>query len=332
MPTASRTAVCSLTTPVEYSSGIDQPPNSANFAPSATCRSCSGEVSGDVRRARLGLSAVHGANLPRLSCVGDHLHAAQRQPREDPCDAVVVGVVQGGKGPDGGLRSRRAARRSPRPTAASFRPLLASLGVTGKAGEVVKVPTGKQLVVAAAGPRRARQARAGRGARPRVVRRAAGAAARVGHQRRLGRARAAGRLARAGARGDRGLPARRLHVHDVQEEVRRRHEAGQPGEVVVLSPSARARRSSARPSRTRRSSPTAVAATRDWVNTPPGDFTPAELRRRRRRPRPRTLTKGRGAPKVDGQGPRREGARRARLRRHPRGRRAARPRRRGWSS
>ena len=38
-PTPSRTAVCSLTTPEEYSRGIDHPPNSANFAPSATCRS-----------------------------------------------------------------------------------------------------------------------------------------------------------------------------------------------------------------------------------------------------------------------------------------------------
>ena len=36
MPTDSRTVVCSLTTPEGYSSGIDQPPNSANFAPSWT--------------------------------------------------------------------------------------------------------------------------------------------------------------------------------------------------------------------------------------------------------------------------------------------------------
>ena len=36
MPTASRTAVCSFTTPVGYSSGIDHPPNSANFAPRAS--------------------------------------------------------------------------------------------------------------------------------------------------------------------------------------------------------------------------------------------------------------------------------------------------------
>ncbi len=43
-PTASRTAVCSLTTPPPgYSIGISQPPKSAIFAPSARCRSCSGE-------------------------------------------------------------------------------------------------------------------------------------------------------------------------------------------------------------------------------------------------------------------------------------------------
>ncbi len=43
MPTASRTAVCSFTTPVAYSRGIDQPPNSANFAPSASWRSWRGD-------------------------------------------------------------------------------------------------------------------------------------------------------------------------------------------------------------------------------------------------------------------------------------------------
>ena len=62
MPTASRTAVCSLTTPEGYSSGIDQPPNSANFAPRATCRSCSGEVNRSVAAA--GWSDMD-ANLPQ---------------------------------------------------------------------------------------------------------------------------------------------------------------------------------------------------------------------------------------------------------------------------
>src|SRR6476620_6506976 len=75
MPTASRTAVCSLTTPEGYSSGIDQPPKSANFAPRATCRSCSGDVSGDVGDGVCAPGSVPSmfANLPRLSCVGEYL-------------------------------------------------------------------------------------------------------------------------------------------------------------------------------------------------------------------------------------------------------------------
>src|SRR5688500_16448366 len=45
MPTLSRTAVCSLITPEGYSSGIDQPPNSASLAPSASWRACRGGLS-----------------------------------------------------------------------------------------------------------------------------------------------------------------------------------------------------------------------------------------------------------------------------------------------
>ena len=62
MPTASRTAVCSLTTPEGYSSGIDQPPNSANFAPSATCRSWSGDCRSSADG---GVSSAMCANLHR---------------------------------------------------------------------------------------------------------------------------------------------------------------------------------------------------------------------------------------------------------------------------
>ena len=69
MPTASRTAVCSLTTPEGYSSGIDQPPKSANFAPSATCRSCSGDVSRRSvrRRDRARSQRPWLANLPGVT-------------------------------------------------------------------------------------------------------------------------------------------------------------------------------------------------------------------------------------------------------------------------
>jgi len=62
-------------------------------------------------------------------------------PAKTRCDAVVVGVVQSGKGlvvaPGGEDVAKEYGR--------AFRPLLASLGVTGKLGEVTKVPTGKRL-------------------------------------------------------------------------------------------------------------------------------------------------------------------------------------------
>src|SRR5688500_7665542 len=66
MPTASRTAVCSLITPEGYSSGIDQPPNSASLAPSASWRSWSG----DLRSADPGAAGSDGesgmdGNLPQ---------------------------------------------------------------------------------------------------------------------------------------------------------------------------------------------------------------------------------------------------------------------------
>jgi hypothetical protein len=64
MPTDSRTAVCSLTTPEGYSNGIDQPPNSASFAPSATCRSWSGDCRSSADG---GVSSAMSANLHRLT-------------------------------------------------------------------------------------------------------------------------------------------------------------------------------------------------------------------------------------------------------------------------
>src|SRR3954453_17384955 len=66
-------------------------------------------------------------------------------PAKTRCDAVVVGVVQGGKGSSGGLPVAPGGEEVAKAYGRSFRPLLASLGVTGKAGEVTKVPTGKNL-------------------------------------------------------------------------------------------------------------------------------------------------------------------------------------------
>ncbi len=71
MPTDSRTAVCSLTTPEGYSSGIDQPPNSANFAPSASCRSWSGDfrsaLASDMARTYLSGNGESRSRPPPLA-------------------------------------------------------------------------------------------------------------------------------------------------------------------------------------------------------------------------------------------------------------------------
>ena len=142
MPTASRTAVCSLTTPEGYSSGMHQPPNSANFAPSATCRSCSGDCE----------EVGHGANLtqtgdrsPWLECAGDVVPPAQREPRQDP--------FRRRRGRSRAVRARTCGSPPVREDVAEaygrkLRPLLSTLGFTGKPGEVVKVPTGGRDLLA----------------------------------------------------------------------------------------------------------------------------------------------------------------------------------------
>src|SRR4051812_30227817 len=66
-------------------------------------------------------------------------------PAKTRCDAVVIGVVQGGKGSKDALAVAPGGEDVAKAYGRTFRPLLASLGVTGKAGEVTKVPTGKQL-------------------------------------------------------------------------------------------------------------------------------------------------------------------------------------------
>ena len=98
-------------------------------------------------------------------------------PAKTRCDAVVVGTVQGAKGVElapGGEDVAEAYGRQ-------LRPLLATLGVTGKAGEVVKIPhpghAGRRLLVLTG------LGRIGSGKKAVVdqvaVRRAAGAAARA---------------------------------------------------------------------------------------------------------------------------------------------------------
>ena len=78
------------------------------------------------------------ANLPDYPARVTTYTLRSASPAKTRSDAVVVGVVQSAKGPvlaDGGEDVAEAYGRK-------LRPLLSSLGVTGKAGEVVKLPTG----------------------------------------------------------------------------------------------------------------------------------------------------------------------------------------------
>ena len=228
MPTDSRTAVCSLTTPAGYSRGMDQPPNSANFAPRATWRSCSGDC--------LRVASGHGPKptpapvrpTPDLKCPGDHdVHAAQRQPRQDPCGGRRGRRPRLRQGPRRVRRGRRR-RRGLGPQAGDR--CSPSLGVTGKAGESVRLPTQRHHQRPAPRARRSRQG-AGRDGRTPCCRRRRPERA----QRRVGRDRAARRHARPGRCGHAGPPARRLHLHVAQVQPPKDATA-EAGDVVVLSP------------------------------------------------------------------------------------------------
>ena len=206
-------------------------------------------------------------------------------PAKTRSDAVVVGVVQGAKGAElaaGGEDVGAAYGRK-------LRPLLATLGVSGKAGEVVKVPTHGALpspLLVLVG--------LGRSADVDAVRRGAGVAARaVTNAASVAIALPAGtpELVRAVTEGyELGGYTFTTYKKDGAEP------KDTPAAVVVLSGAARRKEVVAAFEEARIVS-AAVATTRDWVNTPPGDLTPpafadavAEATS--------ALTKGRGAPKV----------------------------------
>jgi leucyl aminopeptidase len=193
-------------------------------------------------------------------------------PAKTRCDAVVVGVVRGGKGPNWVLSIADGGEEVAAAYGRTFRPLLASLGVTGKVGETTLVPTDKKLaspllVIVGLGPVSKDAPVAAS-----VVRRAAGAAARAVTN--------AASVAVA-------LPADSVElVRAVTEGFRLggytftaykkkgAEEAPEPaGEVVVLSPSAR-KKEFVQSFEDAQVVAETVAATRDWVNTPPGDLTP----------------------------------------------------------
>jgi len=189
-------------------------------------------------------------------------------PAKTRADVVVVGVVPGGRGRTTAPRLAPGGDDVAQAYGRKLAPLLATLGLTGKPGEVAKVPTsgaiGSPLLVLV-----------GLGAQmdgqpdPIAVRRAAGAAARAVTN--------AASVALA-------LPADTPElVRSVIEGYRlggytfTRYKSGAapsaPAEIVVLSPAARRKEAIAAFDEAQLLVE-AVAAARDWVNTPPGDLTP----------------------------------------------------------
>jgi leucyl aminopeptidase len=182
-------------------------------------------------------------------------------PAKTKADAVVVGVTSGSaKQPQVAVGGEDVAKAYGR----KWDPLLSSLGVTGKAGEVVKLPTsgaiGSPLLILV-----------GLGAAPSVldVRRGAGAAARSVTN--------AASVALA-------LPATSPELVAAVTEgfllggytfttYKSSESPKAIAEIVVLSPIAR-RKDAVTAFDEAQVVAQAVTTTRDWVNLPPGDLTP----------------------------------------------------------
>jgi leucyl aminopeptidase len=181
-------------------------------------------------------------------------------PAKTRADAVVVGLLNNGSGPavaPGGEPVAKAYGRK-------FAPLLAALDVKGKAGEVVRVPTGgtisSPLLVLV-----------GLGAEPTAsaVRRAAGAAARAV----TNAASVAVALPTDSPELVRAATEGHLLGGYTFTTYKKSTKRTAPGDVVMLSPAAR-RKETIAAFEEAQVLARAVAATRDWVNMPPGDLTP----------------------------------------------------------
>jgi leucyl aminopeptidase len=189
-----------------------------------------------------------------------HYSLRTASPAKTRAEAVVVGVLTGARGPvlAAGAEDVTAAfgRR--------LRPLLATLGATGKAGEVVRVPAGDtlatQLLVLVG---------LGDEITPDAVRRAAGSAARaVPNATSVALA-----LPADSAELVRAVTEGHLLGGYTFTAYRKPAEPGGPGEVIVLSPVAR-RKDATTAFEEAQVVAAAVAMTRDWVNTPANDLTP----------------------------------------------------------
>ncbi|WP_239455420.1 leucyl aminopeptidase [Nocardioides gilvus] len=204
-------------------------------------------------------------------------------PAKTRSDAVVVGVLKTERGPvlaPGGADVADAYGRK-------LHPLLTTMGVTGKAGEAVKIPTSgtiKAPLLVLVG--------LGEAADVVSVRRAAGVAARNVPN--------ASSVTLALPADEDALVAAALSGYVLGGYTFTTYKKPTPdtraSEVVVLAPNARSGATKAA-FETAQVIASAVATTRDWVNQPPGDFTPAKFSDAVTEAH-RVATHGRGAPKV----------------------------------
>jgi leucyl aminopeptidase len=220
-------------------------------------------------------------------------------PAKTRADAVVVGVVSTPQGP----RPCEAAADVAEAYGRKLRPLLASLGVTGKPGETVLLPTNGMLktpllVLVGLGPDETDHV---------AVRRAAGVAARsVPNAASVALALPAdsAELVAAVTGGHRlgaytftrYKSAKAKPTKAAKSAAEDDSAAKGSAEVVVLSPAAR-RTEVVEAFESAQVVAEAVVMCRDWVNTPPGVLRPPAFADAVASAH-RDLTKGRGAPKV----------------------------------
>jgi len=206
-------------------------------------------------------------------------------PAKTRADAVVVGVLKTADGPTLVAGAKEVADAWGR----KFRPLLSSLGVTGKAGEVTKIPTAGTIsspLLVLIG--------LGETATAAAVRRAAGVAARSVPN-------AASVAIALGIEDLDGLRAATegwlLGGYTFTEYKKdTATDTSAPSEIALLTPIAR-KAEAVDAFQTAQVVAAAINGTREWVNMPPGDFTPpvfadAVVAAHQE------ATKGRGAPKV----------------------------------
>jgi len=186
-------------------------------------------------------------------------------PAKTRAEAVVVGVLQGAKGPELAPGAEDVASAYGR----KARGMLASLGVTGRAGEITRLPAGdavaaQLLVLVGLGP----------AVDPDAVRRAAGAVARaVPNATSVALALPADtpELIRALAEGS-ILGGYTFDAYK-SSNAKSRAEDNAPADVIIVSPIAKQAEAVAAFDDAQVLAD-AVCTVRDWVNTPPGDLTP----------------------------------------------------------